>query len=56
MTASPDGFTDTEAPAITRITGGNFRLLHRVTAQITGIMEINELRTVTSEVVEAARG
>jgi hypothetical protein len=56
MTASPDGFTGTEATAVTRITGGNFRLLHRLTAQITRIMEISELRTVTSEVVETARG
>ena len=54
MTA--DDFTDTEAiAAITRITGGNFRLVHRLFDQIARILEINGLRTITSEVVEAAR-
>jgi hypothetical protein len=38
-----------------RITGGNFRLVQRLFAQIQLIMEINNLRTVTSEVVETAR-
>jgi DNA transposition AAA+ family ATPase len=41
--------------AITRITGGNFRLLHRLIAQTARIMEINELATITTQVVEAAR-
>jgi len=34
---------------------GNFRLLHRLFAQIGRILTINELRTITKEVVEAAR-
>jgi hypothetical protein len=34
---------------------GHFRLLHRLMTQITRIMEINALRTVTCQVVEAAR-
>jgi hypothetical protein len=53
---SADDFTDTEAiAAITRITGGNFRLVHRLFDQIARILELNGLRTITSEVVEAAR-
>jgi len=52
----PDDYTTTEAvAAITRITSGNFRLTSRLIAQIERILDINQLRTVTSEVVEAAR-
>lgn len=53
---APDDFTTSEArAAIIRITGGNFRLTTRLMAQIHRIMEINQLRTLTSEVVAAAR-
>lgn len=49
-------FTDSEAmAAIDRITGGNFRLLQRLFTQIERILQINELRMVTKEVVETAR-
>lgn len=41
--------------AIVRITRGNFRLLHRLLAQIERIVQINAIRTVTKEVVEVAR-
>jgi Holliday junction resolvasome RuvABC ATP-dependent DNA helicase subunit len=40
---------------IARITGGNLRLTQRLMAQVQRILEINELHTVTKEVVEAAR-
>jgi DNA transposition AAA+ family ATPase len=41
--------------SIIRITGGNFRLLHRLLTQIARLAEINALSRVTREVVEAAR-
>ena len=49
-------FTDTQAiTAIARITGGNFRLLHRLFVQIGRILKINDLSIITEDVVEAAR-
>jgi len=51
-----DGIVDEEAlAAIIRITGGNFRLLHRLLTQIARLVEINALPKVTSQAVEAAR-
>jgi DNA transposition AAA+ family ATPase len=48
-------FTDAQAMAsIARITGGNFRLLHRLSVQIGRILEINSLSMITDD-VEAAR-
>jgi DNA transposition AAA+ family ATPase len=49
-------FTDTQAiAAISRITSGNFRLLHRLFVQIERILLINERTVITEDVVEAAR-
>jgi hypothetical protein len=51
-----EGLIDEETrAAIIRITGGNFRLLHRLLTQMARLMEINALSQVTRDVVEAAR-
>lgn len=51
-----DSLADEETlAAIIRITGGNFRLLHRLLTQIARLVEINALSQVTREVVESAR-
>ena len=56
LTLHPGSATEEEAvAAIIRITQGNFRLLHRLLAQIERIADINALRVVTKEVVEIAR-
>jgi DNA transposition AAA+ family ATPase len=53
----PDGDSiDEESIAtIIRITGGNFRLLHRLLTQIGRVMEINQRTAITPPVIEAAR-
>jgi len=40
--------------AIARVTGGNFRLVERLFAQIQRVVQINELPSVTTEVVAVA--
>lgn len=52
---SEDDFTDMQAMAsITRLTGGNFRLLQRLFVQIDRVLRINELSVITTDVIEAA--
>jgi DNA transposition AAA+ family ATPase len=50
-----ESFDGESLAAIVRITGGNFRLLHRLLSQIGRILEINQLVAVTAPVVDAAR-
>lgn len=51
-----ENFSDYEAlTSIVKITGGNFRLIHRLFTQIGRVLEINQLKSITIEVVEAAR-
>ena len=50
-----DDFTDDRAiAAVARITGGNFRLLQRLFNQVERILAINEMTTITEDVVDAA--
>ena len=54
--ALPNGLNDEEVmAAVIRITGGNFRLLHRLLTQMARLVEINALSQITREVVETAR-
>ncbi len=54
-TLNPDDFTDAQAiAAIERITRGNFRLLERLFPQINRVLKINQLETITDDVIEAA--
>ena len=52
----PESPSDAAALAATvRITGGNFRLIQRLFAQIERVLEINQLYAISTEVVDTAR-
>ena len=54
-TLNPDDFTDAQAiAAVERVTRGNFRLLERLFPQISRVLKINQLETITDDVIEAA--
>jgi len=56
LTRDGAGFTHSQAiAAIARITGGSFRLLHRLFARIERILRTSDLTVITNEVIEAAR-
>jgi DNA transposition AAA+ family ATPase len=48
-------FDEEVVTTIVHVTGGNFRLLHRLLAQMERILDINQLDQVTRAVVEAVR-
>lgn len=53
---SPSGLGEEQVIAtISRITGGNFRLLQRLLTQTVRLMEINGLDRISPQVIEAAR-
>jgi DNA transposition AAA+ family ATPase len=55
-TLNPEDFTDAQAiAAVARVTRGNFRLIDRLFFQVERVMKINELSTITDDVIEAAR-
>jgi hypothetical protein len=56
LTLDDADFTGSQAiAAIARITGGKFRLLHRLLVRIERILRTSDLTVITSEVIEAAR-
>ncbi len=51
-----EDFTDNETmTAVIQTTRGNFRLLNRLFRQVARIMKINEVKTITKEIIFAAR-
>ncbi|HEY5151669.1 MAG TPA: AAA family ATPase [Mycobacterium sp.] len=56
LTFDPVQASDIDAVnTITRITGGNFRLIERLMSQVARVLDINQLDTITTDVVQATR-
>jgi hypothetical protein len=55
VTLPPAALSEEVIATVIRMTGGNFRLLHRLLTQVERVLEINRLGAVSKEVVEAAR-
>ncbi len=55
LTLSAEPVSDDVTATIFRIIGGNFRLVSRMLKQVQRILEINGLKQLSKEVVEAAR-
>jgi DNA transposition AAA+ family ATPase len=55
MLPAPGISDEAAVSAIIRITGGNFRLMRRLLAQVERLLGINQLQAVTAAVIEAAR-
>jgi energy-coupling factor transporter transmembrane protein EcfT len=52
----PDSGLTLEAVArIVRMTGGNLRLITRLLAQVERVLNVNDARVISVEIVEAAR-
>ena len=56
-TLNPDSPADADTiAAVARITGGNFRLIERLLGQVRRVLDINDLDTITADVIDTARG
>jgi hypothetical protein len=52
---SPEQLSADVIASLTRMTGGNFRLLERLLTQIERVLDVNDLNSISDAVVEAAR-
>ena len=55
MTLPDSGLTPEVVARIVRMTGGNLRLITRLLAQVERVLNVNDARVISVEIVEAAR-